>query len=57
MEGAQDPVDFLKKSRELKENIEMCVSKPIPTDLPITNDDLPRELACLREQMEEIPAV
>ena len=56
VESSQDVATFLKQSRQIKDQIELCVSKPVAPfiEQPV---ELPCELGALRQQLESTPAV
>jgi hypothetical protein len=49
VETGQDYVTFLQESKEIRGQIEMCLAKTVPTDIPMPADGLPYELGELRE--------
>lgn len=49
----KDPLAFMTKSGTFKQNIEYLVQKPFQKEIDVTPYNLPRELAGLREKVEE----
>ena len=57
VETSQDQVAFLKRSKEIRENMEVCIAKPLNPNLDVYPQDLPSELIEIRRQMENKPGL
>lgn len=48
---------FLKQSRSIRENMEVCIAKPINQNVDVYAGDLPCELSEIRQKVENKPAL
>lgn len=55
--SSHDMIGFLQKSAELRDTLEVSITKPFRTDIEVSPDDLPRELAGIREMVRQFPAM
>lgn len=55
--SSHDMVGFLQKSTELRDLLELSLAKPYRTEITVGTEDLPRELANIREMAMNYPAL